>query len=88
MSQKPQPDQIKEQRDKEHANRVTNATQCAHLLSTLMLGEVLNTGPQSHVLAVPGGWIFVDHYNAGATSTFVPQPPSRAPSLADKIIVP
>ena len=41
----------------------------------------------SHVLAVPNGWIFYEQHKAGITSTFVPAPPPTAHrTLAEKMI--
>lgn len=74
-------DDLKVKREEDTQIRERTATQCARFLSTLMLGEILDTGPDSHVLAVPGGWIF---YHKGITSTFVPQPPGKI----NKIILP
>ena len=65
--------------EKEYEQRKVQAQQCANALSTLMLGEVLNTSTEATVMAVHGGWIFTSTHKAGITSTFVPQPP-RKPS--------
>ena len=79
--------QMAKKQAEEQANRVNDANHCKHLLSTLMLGERLDTGPNSHVLAVPNGWIFYEQHKAGITSTFVPAPPPTAHrTLAEKMI--
>jgi hypothetical protein len=66
---------LEEKRKAELAERQNQAYARARALSTLMLGEILDLGDHTQIMAVPGGWIFTQTHKAGITSTFVPQPP-------------
>jgi hypothetical protein len=74
---------LEEQRKKELQDRQDQAFARARALSTLMLGEILDLGDQTQIMAVPGGWIFTQTHKAGITSTFVPQPP-QTPQIVEK----
>lgn len=67
-------DELEARRKAEIEQRQQNAMARANAMSTLMLGERLDLGDQTVIMAVPGGWIFSTTHKAGITSTFVPQP--------------
>ena len=82
------PASIDEAKKQELQRRVVEGNRVKDLLSNLILGERAQTGGEgSHVLAVPGGWIFYDTHKAGITSTFVPVPP-QTPTFTEKMVMP
>jgi len=66
-------------------HRKEAAMQRAQALSTLLLGEMLDLGPDITVMAVPNGWVFTQRHKAGITSTYVPMP--QQPQIEQQKIV-
>ena len=76
-----QQDELTQQRQNNIQQRQQHATERAQALSNLMLGEILDLGPETSVMGVPNGWLFTQTHKAGITSTFVPAPQAPPPQI-------